>query len=249
MDQGSDHIRQDIESTRASLDDKLNLLEDKAQTVAEKARETFDIRHQVSERPWVALGAAVAAGYILGSMGGDNEPEPRWTGHNLHTQPVSTWSNQPVGWTGSGEPSVAPGYSQSAPQHSGPSTVDTIKEKAGDFLSQFDDEINLIKSAAIGAITAYLRDTVRDLAPAIGQQMDQMRHGQTGGKQRSTAPNTAMRDNPTTSSADYDEVGQMNRFGNPPHPTATGSEYYETSATTPRANDERAVGQTERYNL
>lgn len=249
MDQGSDNIRQDIESTRASLDDKLSLLEDKAQTVADKARETFDIRHQVSERPWVALGAAVAAGYMLGSMGGDKQPETRWSGQNLHTQSSSNWSNQPAQWSSSSQPPTTASYTPSAAQPGGPSTVDTIKEKAGGFLSQFDNEINLLKSAAIGAITAYLRDTVRELAPAIGQQMDQLRPSQTSGKQPSTAPNNAMHNNPTTSSADYEEVGQMDRFGNPPHPTNTGTEYYETSATTPRDNDERAVGQTERYNL
>ena len=57
MDQRSDHIREDIESTRASLDEKLDSLET-------KARQAFDLNHQVSERPWMALGAAVAAGFV-----------------------------------------------------------------------------------------------------------------------------------------------------------------------------------------
>jgi len=67
MDQRSDDIRQDIDETRASLDAKLNTLET-------KARQTFDLKHHVSEQPWMALGAAVAAGYMLGSLG-SNEPE------------------------------------------------------------------------------------------------------------------------------------------------------------------------------
>ncbi len=77
MDQRANHIRQDIESTRASLDAKLDSLET-------KARQTFDLNHQVSERPWMALGAAVVAGYVLGSLG-SNEPEQRWNG-----QPVTS---------------------------------------------------------------------------------------------------------------------------------------------------------------
>ena len=75
MDQRSDDIRQDIESTRAALDEKLDTLES-------KARETFDLKHQVAERPWMALGAAVAAGYVLGTLGG-GEPEPRWHGQPM----------------------------------------------------------------------------------------------------------------------------------------------------------------------
>ena len=60
MDQRTDDIRQNIESTRDALDEKLDALET-------RARETFDIRHQVAERPWMALGAAMAAGFVLGS--------------------------------------------------------------------------------------------------------------------------------------------------------------------------------------
>lgn len=77
MDQRSDYIRQDIAATRAALDDKLDTLET-------KAREAFDLKHQVAERPWMMLGAALATGYVLGSLGG-GEPEQRW-----HGQPIAT---------------------------------------------------------------------------------------------------------------------------------------------------------------
>src|SRR5690349_16204325 len=76
MDQRSDYLRQDIESTRAALDEKLDSLET-------KARQAFDLKHQVAERPWMSLGAAVAAGFVLGSLGGDDEGQ-RW-----HGQPVT----------------------------------------------------------------------------------------------------------------------------------------------------------------
>src|SRR5919199_5805900 len=92
MDQRSDYIRQDIESTRASLDDKLDTLET-------KARQTFDLKYQVAERPWMALGAAVAAGFVVGSLGGDNEPQ-RW-----HGQPITTTDyNQHVAYNAPSQP-------------------------------------------------------------------------------------------------------------------------------------------------
>ena len=69
MDQRSDYIRQDIEETRAALDEKLDALET-------RAREAFDIKHRLAERPWMMLGAALATGYVLGSLGG-GEPEQR----------------------------------------------------------------------------------------------------------------------------------------------------------------------------
>ena len=73
MDQRADYIRQDIESTRASLDRKLDTLES-------KARETFDLKHQVSERPWMALGAATKPGITF--------REGKVVEHNFYDNPL-----------------------------------------------------------------------------------------------------------------------------------------------------------------
>jgi len=134
MDQRSDDIRQDIESTRAALDEKLDTLET-------KARQTFDLKYQVAERPWIALGAAVAAGFVVGNMGGDEEQ--RW-----HGQPVTTTDyNQHATYT--------------APARQEKSSVDSL-------FSQFDDEIEMIKGAALSALTNFLHDSIRAYLPAMG---------------------------------------------------------------------------------
>jgi hypothetical protein len=146
MDQGSDYIRQDIESTRASLGEKLDTLES-------RARQTFDLKHQVSERPWMMLGAAFAAGYALGSLGGGDDHEQRWSGQPTY----STDYNQHARYANMGEPSM----------------TDKVKSSAGDFLSQFDDEIDMLKTAAVAALTNFVRDSIKDYAPALGRQLDQ----------------------------------------------------------------------------
>jgi hypothetical protein len=138
MDQRSDYIRQDIESTRAALDEKLDTLET-------KARETFDIKHQVAERPWMMLGAALATGYVLGSMGG--ESEPRW-----HGQPMATSD-------------YTHHVAHQAPARDEPSRGDGL-------LAQFDGEIDMLKTAAIATLTDFLRSTIREYVPAMGQHLD-----------------------------------------------------------------------------
>lgn len=154
MDQRSDDIRQDIESTRASLDEKLDSLE-------VKARQAFDIKHQVSEKPWMMFGAAMAAGFALGSLGG-GEDEQRWQG-----QPYTTTDyNQHAG---------SPGMSAGNHQQSSSS----LGGAASSFLSQFDDEIDMLKVAAVNMLTSFLRDTVREYIPALGQQLDKQA-GQPG---------------------------------------------------------------------
>jgi hypothetical protein len=174
MDQGSDHIRQNIEDTRASLDEKLDTLET-------KARETFDLKHQVSERPWMMLGAAVAAGYVLGSLGGSDEPQ-RW-----HGQPVTTTDyNQHAQNSYSAQPSMG----------------DKVKSSADSFLSQFDDEIDMLKTAAITTLTGFLRDSIKEYVPALGRQLDQTRREH--GYSTSASPGATARGSLSGASKYYD---------------------------------------------
>jgi hypothetical protein len=151
MDQRSDDIRQDIESTRASLDEKLDSLET-------KARQAFDIKHQVAERPWMMVGAAVATGYVLGSMGG--ETEQRWHG----------------------QPYTATDYNRHAAmaddRRDSGSGQSSSRSTANSFLAQFDDEIDMLKVAAVSMLTNYLRDTIKEFVPALSQQLDKQ-HSQT----------------------------------------------------------------------
>jgi ElaB/YqjD/DUF883 family membrane-anchored ribosome-binding protein len=80
MAERTEPIRQDIEATRASMTETLEQIEgqvrDKVDTTVSQAKRAVDVRHQVNERPWLALGAAVTIGYLLGSMGGDDDQQP-----------------------------------------------------------------------------------------------------------------------------------------------------------------------------
>ena len=84
MDKTERDIRHDMERTRASLTDNLEMIGEKVQGTVDSAtatvgealdsvsetvdqvKETFDIRHQVEQHPWVAVGGAVFAGFALG---------------------------------------------------------------------------------------------------------------------------------------------------------------------------------------
>jgi hypothetical protein len=233
MDQRSDHIRQDIESTRTSLGEKLDSLES-------KARETFDLKHQVSERPWMALGAAVAAGMVVGSLGGGDEQ--RW-----HGQPMTTTDYNQHAYT---QPTPTQ-YASSATPQAGKSTVDSV-------LSQFDDEIEMLKGAAISALTSFLHDSIRAYVPAMGQYLGDA--GRSSATAPSTAPNTSYRSG--AGSAGFDSPpatrGQSSQLTNaeaggtasyypPGSPGAENREYVKSYHPPSDQDNERAVGEENSY--
>lgn len=76
MDKGTEPIRQDIDHIRESMTDKMEQIEAQIKGTVSDTTETLkrslDVKYQVSEHPWAALGVAILAGYALGSMGGSS---------------------------------------------------------------------------------------------------------------------------------------------------------------------------------
>ncbi|HEX3204013.1 MAG TPA: hypothetical protein VHQ67_04615 [Nitrospiraceae bacterium] len=95
MDQRRGDVNQDISEilqTRTAIGEKLELLErrieetvggaksaaedfvdrvrDSAEEFLDRTKETFDPTHQVANHPWLMLGGAIAAGYVLGLLEG-----------------------------------------------------------------------------------------------------------------------------------------------------------------------------------
>jgi len=65
--------------TRAALSEKLETLEEKVRgkidqtqerlrATLNRVKETFDLEHQVRQRPWLMLGAATASGFVAGNL-------------------------------------------------------------------------------------------------------------------------------------------------------------------------------------
>jgi ElaB/YqjD/DUF883 family membrane-anchored ribosome-binding protein len=86
MAETADHrsvdIRRNIDQTRASLDQKFDLLESKVRGVRTAIDEAVDIRHHAARHPWAFVGLSVAAGCAIGSLAAgatdrDNGSGPR----------------------------------------------------------------------------------------------------------------------------------------------------------------------------
>jgi len=85
-EQSSDEMREEIDSTRSDLADKLEALEDRVMGTVQSAQETvedsiqmakdtvatvkrtFDITHHVEQHPWAMVGGCCLAGLALGAL-------------------------------------------------------------------------------------------------------------------------------------------------------------------------------------
>lgn len=199
MDQRTEPIRQDIDTIRDSMTDKMEQIESKIKGTVEDTRRMVDVKYQVSQRPWAALGASILIGYAIGSMGGsDDTPAPHQRGETIR------YYGEP-----SDDRSRATYRSASAAQHQEPRQP----AKPGfldQIMDQFGDEIELLKGAALTSVTGLIRDTVRRNLPALQQEVDRMRGQQSGSASPATSrsyPSAGMARN-DESSKYYDTADQ-----------------------------------------
>jgi len=201
MDQEPDVIRQQIDDTRSSLTDKIETLESTVRATIEDAKETvegtienvkvtvedtiqnvkdsvsetvdtvkqsFDLCYQTEQRPWMMLGCSLAAGFVVGRLV-EGQRHPRtWDleGRGYHPTNHGTPQTQ---FRSEERPPSSNGHAQQAVSSTGSGW-------ASQLLTQFQPEINMLKSIAIGAAFAVLRDVAKQslpqLAPQIGELAD-----------------------------------------------------------------------------
>lgn len=201
MDQGTEPIKQDIAAIRDSMTDKMSEIESRVsgtvdQTV-ESVKRQFDIKHQVSERPWVAVGAAVLAGYALGTMDTPSLPgsEPYPTHmyesamdkpHQQSYEPSQYQSSQHQPYDSSrgvDNSSTYEGQNRGVQDYSNPSYLSQPRPSQGpgffqDIFSEFGDELETLKTAAISTGITMLRDAIKQNVPQLYDQYEQVRQRQ-----------------------------------------------------------------------
>jgi len=113
--------------------------------VAQQAKQVFDVNQQVQDRPWMMLGASVAAGYVLGSLGGNDQPSRHYDTSTRYDSP-----------------------NMSSAKSSQPGML-------SDVMDQFRDELDMLKGAAVTTLTNMLRDTLKNNVPQFAEEFERAR--------------------------------------------------------------------------
>jgi hypothetical protein len=116
-------------------------------TVA-RSNQSFDMKQQIGRRPWLALGMAVAAGYALGAMRGDDG-----AGSDVRFD----WTS-PTTRDFADRVAYAPPPRQSQP-------FARNQQSSRDLLAPVCGEIDELTATAVSTIKTMLRDLVRDYTP------------------------------------------------------------------------------------
>jgi hypothetical protein len=215
MDQRTEPIRQDIDSIRDSMTDKIEQIETKIKDTVDDTRRMVDVKYQVSQRPWAAMGVSLLVGYTLGSIGGNDT-----RAHQQRGEPFRYYGEQNDDRARSARERDMDSHSTAFAQHSDtrrkaqPGMLDQI-------MDQFGDEFQLLKAAAVTSVIGLIRDAVRQNLPALDQELARLRSEQDG-------------NSTTTSAAARANYAARTTSGNDSSP------YYDTADTALR---ERAVGE------
>lgn len=178
MDQEPDVIRQHIDQTRSSLTEKLECLEGHVRGTVEGAKatventiqsvkdtvqtvkQTFDLKYQTEQHPWPMVGGAVFAGFVAGRL---TAPRRQHGGPRRFASPM-----------GAAAAPAAAGAAEAAYRPNG-AARDGRPGMWLQLLGEFDQEINQLKSMAIGAAAAALRDYAKQYVPqSMAPQFDDL---------------------------------------------------------------------------
>lgn len=241
MDQRTEPIKQDIDNIRDQMTEKIAAIEDKVKgqvnDTVETVKQAFDVKQQVGDHPWAALGISLLAGYVLGTLGdSDDSSDTRYqVDYRKYDQPRHQFASSDYGknesnYTGgytnaysshSGS-SYAPSHQSAGPAQSTPASYDATssQNKGGGFLNdllgQFGGELDTIKTAAISSLVAMVRDSIKDALPQFGQEYERVRqqHSDAPSNTSDATLNTLLRQPvgsvaapPTSGSRDFDNAG------------------------------------------
>jgi hypothetical protein len=242
------------------MTDKMEQIEAKIKGTVEDTTDTIkrglDVKYQVSEHPWAALGAAVLAGYALGSMGGSSSSSSsstpstyRYRGDYQHndfrssSEPMRYYgpNNQSSDWHASQSSDWH--ASQSTPSYSSPSSSkDDSSYRSHDDRSHqhsssngfFDKvmgelgiEMDTLKTAAISSLVHLVRDTVKQNLPGVYQEAERLRQGSQSSSSGSSASSPSYSSTGSSSGSD----SQMNRSYSGSSPSSSSSSYGTSSSS------------------
>jgi len=256
MDTRTEPIRQDIDNLRESMTDKMGQIEAKIKGTVDDTTETLkrglDVKYQVSEHPWTALGVAVLAGYALGSMGG-NDSQPSTYRYRNDFRHQDARPGEPMRYYGESEQrnqdwgrsqntSASASFAPSRNENAYRNDDDRTRQQPSsggfvdDVMGQLGVELDTLKTAAISSLVNLLRDTVKQNLPGVYDEAERLRGGSASSNSGSSnGSNATNKPSYSSNSASYTGSAHANPSSSASN-SGAGEFYRDADITEGRTN-------------
>jgi len=176
MGETADQLRQEVDQKREDAAQKIDQIQAKVEGATQQVKETvddakqqvkdtFDLRKQIDEKPLLALGAALAGGFILGGVLGDGDHDDR---------PYPRYDE------GSRQMPYRPPSSSSG-------VMDGVRKAARN--AGLDETLNTMVASFMGSLGARVKAIGEEAFPGLLSQSQSQQ--QDGGRQQSWSRDTA----------------------------------------------------------
>jgi ElaB/YqjD/DUF883 family membrane-anchored ribosome-binding protein len=166
-------VKETVTDAKSTVEDIVENVKDTMNDTVTTVKQSFDVRYQTEQRPWLMFGGAVLAGYLVGGgltrRSTSGSYSRAHAGMSLSEDPMSSaWYNSAAMSAGSAKEEPQPQYFQ-PPQPGVRSRV----------LSQFKDEFDILKGALIGVVMHSVRELVKENLPSVASQFERAIDGAT----------------------------------------------------------------------
>lgn len=153
-------VRQTVGGARSTAEEIVEEVKDTVDDAVAKLKQSLDFHYQMEQHPWMMLSASVLIGYWLGS---------REANHTRAAYPQRH--------------SLPEGMTRQSQEDKPSARVEPVKPSAANVktrtsrlwnttLSQFDEEIDIVKKAIMGALLSNLGTMAKQSLPSIAPQLD-----------------------------------------------------------------------------
>jgi ElaB/YqjD/DUF883 family membrane-anchored ribosome-binding protein len=164
-------VKQGVEGAQSTVEDIVENVKETVGDTVETVKRTFDLQYQVDQHPWLMIGGATLAGYLLGNWGG-GRPSPTLSTNDSASSAAGTTADMSASHA---KHDCLPPSDRELSAHPQPQ-----QDMGSSVLEQLKDEIAIIKVAAVGALISTLREMVKQAVPTLAPHIERARSQRDG---------------------------------------------------------------------
>ena len=179
-------VKETVDQARSTVDSLVENVKDTMTSATATVQRSFDVQYQMEQRPWLMLGGAVLAGYVIGTWTTqESARQSRYRSQgtyyndddNLYAAAMSSGATPEDIEEQSDDPESGHAYPSHMPKpaqrysHGGSQAYEQHQPQESK-LGQFHEEWNVLKSVALGTLMGAIQAMVRQEMPRLAPQID-----------------------------------------------------------------------------